>query len=128
VLSGGGLANHYRILAAIDGEKVPPLTASEIDAAARKGDARAKETIALFTGWLGAVAGDLALTLGAHGGVYLAGGILPRWGALFDTKLFRQRFEDKGRMKVFLAPIPVFVILAEDLALRGLAALMRNED
>jgi glucokinase len=126
VLSGGGLENLYRILAAIDGEKAPPLTASEIDAAARHGEPRAKETVTLFTGWLGAVAGDLALTLGAHGGVYLAGGILPRWGALFDAKLFRARFEDKGRMKDFLAPIPVFLILADDLALRGLAALMRD--
>jgi glucokinase len=126
VLSGGGLENLYRILAVFDGEKAPPLTASEIDAAAREGDARAKETIALFTGWFGAVAGDLALTLGAHGGVYLAGGILPRLGALFDTRLFRRRFEDKGRMKAFLTPIPVFLILADDLALRGLAALMRD--
>lgn len=127
ILSGGGLAALYQILAMLAGEKAQPLTASEIDAAARKGDARARETIALFTGWLGAVAGDLALTLGALGGVYLAGGILPRWGALFDAKLFRHQFEDKGRMKVFLAPIPVYLIHAGDLALRGLAALMREK-
>jgi glucokinase len=126
VLCGEGLENLYWILAALDGEKdVRSLTAAEIAEAAREGrDARARETIALFTGWLGAVAGNLALTLGAHGGVYLAGGILPRWGALFDAKVFRARFEDKGRMKVFLAPMPVYLVTAPDLALRGLAALM----
>ncbi len=93
VLSGEGLEHLYRVLAALDGAKdVRLLTPAEIDDAARRGqDPRAKETIALFTGWLGAVAGNVALTLGAHGGVYLAGGILPRWGALFDKKLFRAR-------------------------------------
>jgi glucokinase len=125
VLCGEGLENLYRILAALDGAKDGrTLTAAEIAEAARKGqDPRAKETIMLFTGWLGAVAGNVALTLGAHGGVYLAGGILPRWGALFDAKLFRARFESKGRMKEFVAPMPVFLVNAPDLALRGLAAL-----
>lgn len=125
VLCGEGLENLYRILAALDGAKDTRfLTAAEIADAAREGrDAGAKETIALFTGWLGAVAGNVALTLGAHGGVYLAGGILPRWGALFDRQLFRARFEDKGRMKVYVAPMPVFLVSAPDLALRGLAAL-----
>lgn len=125
VLCGEGLENLYRILAALDGAKDGRfLTAAEIAEAARKGqDARAKEAIMLFTGWLGAVSGNVALTLGAHGSVYLAGGILPRWGALFDTKLFRARFESKGRMKAFVAPMPVFLVNAPDLALRGLAAL-----
>jgi glucokinase len=129
VLCGEGLEHLYRILAVLDGVKdARALTAAEIAEAARKGqDARAKETIALFTGWLGAVAGNVALTLGAHGGVYLAGGILPRWGTLFDTKLFRARFESKGRMKVFVAPMPVFLVNAPDLALRGLAALISKE-
>jgi glucokinase len=123
VLSGDGLAKLYGTLAAIDGVPVKNLTAAEITAAAGQGDARAKETLQLFSGWLGAVAGNLALTLGAQGGVYLCGGILPRLGPLFDRKLFRARFEAKGRMRVFLEPIPVYLIRAEDLALRGLAAL-----
>ena len=125
VLCGEGLENLYRIMAALDGANDGRfLTAAEIAEAARQGqDARAKETITLVTGWLGAVAGNVALTLGAHGGVYLAGGILPRWGALFDAKLFRARFENKGRMKAFVAPMPVFLVNAPDLALRGLAVL-----
>ncbi len=126
VLSGTGLENLYRILAVLDGdEPARKLTASEIDAAARAGEARAKETVALFTGWLGGIAGNVALILGARGGVYLGGGILPRWGTLFDAKLFRSRFENKERMKEYLAPIPVFLVMADDLALRGLAALAR---
>lgn len=123
VLCGEGLENLYRILAVLDGAKEIRLSPAEIDQAARGTDERAKETIALFTGWLGAVAGNVALMLGAHGGVYLAGGILPRWGALFDAKLFRARFEDKGRMRVFLAPMPVYLVKAADLGLRGLAHL-----
>jgi len=124
VLCGEGLENLYRILASLDGAKEARLSAAEIaDAARGSKDARAKEAITLFTGWLGSVTGNLALTLGAHGGVYLAGGILPRWGTLFDTKLFRARFEAKGRMKAFLAPVPVYLVKAANLALRGLAAL-----
>ncbi|MGQ0742075.1 MAG: glucokinase [Alphaproteobacteria bacterium] len=127
VLCGDGLESLYRILGELDGVNDSRiLSAAEIAEAARAGsNSRAEEAIALFTGWLGAVAGNLALTLGAHGGVYLAGGILPRWGALFDAKLFRTRFEDKGRMKAFVAPIPCYLVTATDLALRGLASLMK---
>jgi glucokinase len=129
VLSGDGLENLYRILDALDGGgQARGLSAPDIAEAARDGrDERAKEAVRLFTGWLGAVAGNLALTLGAHGGVYLAGGILPRWRGLFDEALFRARFEDKGRMKVFVAPIPCYLVTATDLGLRGLAALMRSK-
>jgi len=81
--------------------------------------------VSLFTGWLGSVAGDLALALGARGGVYIAGGIVAQWGAAFDDKFFRHRFEAKGRMKAFLAPIPCYVITAKDLAFRGLAEMVR---
>ena len=83
------------------------------------------EAVSLFTGWLGSVAGNLALTLGARGGVYIAGGIVTQWGDQFDAALFRRRFEAKGRMKSFLAPIPCYVVTAKDLAFRGLAAMVR---
>jgi len=127
VLSGGGLETLYLALAALDGAAhTRRLTAPDIAKAAREGrDRLAVETLALFTGWLGAVAGDVALTLGARGGVYVAGGIVPKWGALFDAGLFRRRFEAKGRLRGFLAPIPAYLVTAEDLAFRGLAALAR---
>jgi len=73
----------------------------------------------LFCGWLGNVAGNLALTLGARGGVYIGGGIVPRFGGYFAASPFRQRFEAKGRYAPFLATLPVFVITAKYPALIG---------
>jgi glucokinase len=128
VLSGPGLETLYLALAALDGVKLNarPVAADIASAARAKRDPVAVETIALFTGWLGSVAGNLALTLGAHGGVYIAGGIVPHWGDLFDARLFRHRFEAKGRMKAFLAPIPTYILTARDLAFRGLAEIVRG--
>ena len=75
----------------------------------------------LFGAFLGSVAGNLALTLGARGGVYLGGGIVPRLGAAFDALPFRERFEDKGRFRGYLQGIPTFVITAPAPALFGVA-------
>lgn len=125
VLCGPGLETLYAALGALDGapETGRP-TAADIARMARDGTSSvASETVRIFTGLLGSVAGDLALTLGARGGVYLAGGILPRWDDLFDRGLFRHRFEAKGRFRRYLAPIPVRLITASDPALLGLAAL-----
>lgn len=137
ILSGPGIAALYQILARLDGaagtvplNAVPlnaaPLNASEITRrAADDKDARAVETLDLFSGWLGAVAGDLALTLGAAGGIYLAGGIAGRLGPLFNRTLFRQRFEAKGRFESYMAAIPCYLITRDNPALIGLAALLR---
>ena len=128
VLSGPGLETLYAALSALDGQvRDAKPTAVDIVGAARRGsDPHAREAVQLFSGWLGAVAGDLALTFGATGGVYLAGGILPQWGDLFDAELFRRRFELKGRFTTYLDPIPTYLITAKDVALRGLAALVRS--
>jgi glucokinase len=75
----------------------------------------------LFCSFLGTVAGNLALTLGARGGVYIGGGIVPRLGAWFDRSAFRRRFEDKGRFKSYLAEIPTYVVQAAHPALLGAA-------
>ena len=76
-------------------------------------------------GWNdGTAASNLALTLGAQGGVFIAGGIIPRLGETFTTSAFRERFEDKGRFKNYLKAIPTFVITHETPALIGLAALL----
>lgn len=128
VVSGPGLEALYLALAALDGvgRNTKP-AAQEIAAAARaKKDPLAVEAVAMFTGWLGSVAGNFALTVGARGGVYIAGGIVGAWGDLFDAALFRRRFEAKGRMKSFLSPIPCYVVTAKDLAFRGLATLARQ--
>lgn len=126
VLSGPGLENLYLAIAALDGVglQAKPM-AHDIAKGAHAGtDHIAMETVSIFTAWLGSVAGNLALTLGARGGVYIAGGIIKQWGSHFDAKLFRHRFEAKGRMRHFLEPIPCFIVTGENMAFRGLAELI----
>jgi glucokinase len=124
-LSGPGLEAVYAALATLAGKDGPAPAADAIAAGAARGDdPLAVEAVRLFCGWLGTVAGDLALTLGARGGVYLAGGILPKWGALFDAALFRRRFEAKGRFDDYLRAIPTYLMVADEPAFRGLARLL----
>jgi glucokinase len=78
----------------------------------------------MFCAMLGTVAGNLALTLGARGGVYIAGGIVPKLGEAFAQSQFRARFEDKGRLRPHLAAIPTFVVIRPDAALLGAAQLL----
>lgn len=126
VLSGPGLEMLYASLAAIDGVKAAaPLSAADIIRAARdEANETAQEAIRLFSGWLGAVAGDLALTLGARGGIYIAGGMVPRLGGLFDIGAFRNRFEAKGPYTSYMTAIPAWLITHEYPGLVGLASLL----
>ncbi len=112
---GQGLADIHRALQALDRPEAQPVprTAAEIvQGALEQGDAACRETLDLFCAFLGTAAGDLALTLGARGGVYIGGGIVPRLGEAFDRSPFRSRFEAKGRFGNYLAAIPVQVITA----------------
>ena len=124
VLSGPGLVDLYLALRQL--QKQAPVDvagAAEITAwALQDKDPLAYQSIEMFAGFLGSVAGDLALTLGARGGVYLGGGIVPRWLGWFETSTFRERFEAKGRFARYLKDIPVWVIhAAESPALLGAA-------
>ena len=120
VLCGDGLELLYRTLAELDGVTVDALDAGEITSRALRGDdARCRETVQMFCGWLGNVAGNLALTIGARGGVYIGGGIVPRLGEYFAVSPFRSNFEAKGRFRGFLTAIPVYVITAKYPALVG---------
>ncbi len=126
-LSGAGLAALWRALAELDGESGEPdpdLDPAEVSHRASAREPRATEAVALFSGWLGAFCGDLALTLGARGGVYLAGGVLEGLGPTFDSALFTERFLAKGRFRAWLADIPVRRILDPHAAFRGLARLL----
>lgn len=125
VLSGPGLRTLYEVLAKLAGTPSTPAPEPEaiVRLAAARQSAIAVETVTHFTRWLGAVAGNLALTLGARGGVYVAGGIVNNWESDFDAALFRDGFEAKGRFRDYLAPIPTWVITNPYVAFRGLATL-----
>ena len=122
VLSGSGLVNLYQALCRRHNRPAPKLTPAEITDES-SGDPLCHEAVALFSALLGTFAGNLALTLGAEGGVHIAGSIVPRLGPRFARSEFRRRFEAKGRMQPYLARIPSFVITHPDPALIGLARL-----
>ena len=125
-LSGPGIEALYRAVASIDGVSCRgDRTAAEIahDAFTRS-DPVAVEAVATFTGFLGSVAGDLALTLGARSGVYLAGGIVPGWGGRFDAARFLDRFRAKGRFRGYLDAVPVRVVTHPYPALAGAGHLL----
>lgn len=135
VLSGMGLEAVYAALVMLSrrgggspsGERSAPEMLSAKDIAARgvSGECPvAAEAVDLFCAFLGTVAGNLALTLGSLGGVYVGGGIVPKLGAHFHQSRFRDRFEDKGRYRDYLGPIPVYVIHDGQAALRGAAAAL----
>jgi glucokinase len=119
LLSGSGLGRLHAILS---DRAEPPLPASEVTARALAGtDPAARKALDLFVAWLGRFAGDLALVYGAQGGVYLGGGIAPRIAGILASGRFRAAFQDKGRLRPYLAPIPTYVIIAPDAGLRGAA-------
>jgi glucokinase len=121
VLSGAGLVNLYEVVSALDEVPAAALTPPDVIGRALAGsDPACATALDLFCGFLGSVAGNLALTLGARGGVYVGGGIVPRLGAAFDRSRFRERFEAKGRFGGYLAAIPTWVIAPQTPpALRG---------
>ena len=125
-LSGPGIEAIWRAIASIEGARYgQDKTAAEIARDAFTGDdSIAEETIAMFTGFLGSVAGDLALTLGARGGVYIAGGIVPGWGERFDARRFLEQFHAKGRFRPYLRAVPAYVVTHPYPGLVGLKQLL----
>ncbi len=127
LVSGPGLELIHRALLAIDGHSAAELSAAQIVENARKhGDALCQETLALFCSMLATVAADLALTLGALGGIYIGGGVVPHLGDYFARSPFRARFENKGRMSVLTRAIPTYVITAEYPAFTGGSAILAD--
>jgi glucokinase len=127
VLCGGGLTNLYEFLAEHSGQALRRPEPAEITTLAlAQQDPLARETLELFCAILGSVAGDLALTLGARGGVYIGGGIAPRILEVISNSRFVERFLAKGRLAKLLEPIPVYVILDPVAALRGAAEALQE--
>jgi glucokinase len=125
VVSGGGLVNLYRAIQHRDGQALPSLTPDLIVSKALDGSCKVcDEALDTFFCMLGCVAGNLALTLGAKGGIVLAGGILPRVRQALEASQFRERFEAKGRFNDWLGSIPTRLCLHPDPAVIGLAHLI----
>jgi glucokinase len=126
-LSGGGLQNLYEAIAAVDGVGVPPRDAAAICGAAREASCAVSEAaLAMFCAMLGTVAGNLALTFRARGGVFIAGGIVPRFADTLARSQFRARFEAKGRYRAYLEAIPTGIIMRPDSAFIGLQAFTES--
>lgn len=123
VVSGKGILNLYNALCALDGLTQPEKTPAEITQAALKKEcAVCEEALDLFCHFLGVAAGNLALSLGAAGGIYIAGGIVPQLGDYFKNSRFRESFLAKGRFKDYLDRIPTFVVTHPYPGLEGLKA------
>jgi glucokinase len=126
VLSGPGLAELYQAITQSRGLSPAELEPNDVLVLGLSGeDDVAVEALDRFIAWLGRFAGDAALLLGARGGVYLGGGIAPKLVAKLSSGAFRKAFEAKGRMAAYLAPIPLYVILAEFATLKGAAVSLR---
>jgi glucokinase len=139
LVSGPGLQVLWETLRALDGQPhvtAPPpeeITRSALSVGSdptpapwgqTPGPDPSLEALSVFCALLGTVAANLAVTLGARGGVYLGGGIVPALGPWFDSSPFRARFERKGRFSGYVAAIPTLVITAPSPALRGAVAAL----
>jgi glucokinase len=119
VLSGGGLLLLYRALCLLH-DQAPRLAApAEVTAAALAGDTLAAATLEQFCVWLGRVAGNNVLTLGARAGVYIVGGVVPRFADFFAASGFARGFASKGCMSAYLADVPVWLVTTEYPGLEG---------
>jgi glucokinase len=124
ILSGPGIENLYRAIATLDGVAAPPRNATEITVAAMNGKCSTSHAaLDTFCAMLGSFAGNVALTYGARGGVYIAGGIAPRILNFLATSDFRRRFEEKGRLRAYLESIPSQVIVHPAATFLGLTSL-----
>jgi glucokinase len=127
LLSGKGLLNIYSALCSIEDVRMDFDTPADIVAAAlNNADTKALQTLNMFCEGIGAASGNLALTFGAKGGIYIAGGVIPRFQEFFISSAFRSKFEDKGRFVSYLKPIPVYLVIRENLGLLGAAIKLRN--
>lgn len=127
MISGFGLPAFYRAVAMVQGVSVEDLEPSEITERGRLGTCPVcREVVDMFCAMLGTVAGNLALTLGARGGVYIGGGIVPKLGEYFLNSAFRERFEAKGRFVEYMQAIPTRIILAKYPALLGAAKALEQ--
>ncbi|MDP3174362.1 MAG: glucokinase [Phenylobacterium sp.] len=121
LLSGQGLFDLHVAMRDMEGVNSEATDEKKVFEMAQAGDRLALATLERFCAIMGSVAGDLALTYGARGGVYISGGIAPRMPEQLAAGAFRARFEDKGRLSDYVSAIPTSLILHPYPALVGAA-------
>ena len=127
LLSGKGIFNIYRSLCTINNIEKAYKTPAEVAAAAQQGsDELALQSLNMFCSGMGSAAGNLALTYGAKGGIYIAGGVVPKFIDFFINSDFRHKFEEKGRFVSYLKPIPIFIVVRDNLGLLGAAKKLKH--
>lgn len=119
-LSGIGTVDVYKALCHLEGVAAVFTTAKQISGAAISGDCTlCAEVMQLFCKWLGVIAGNLAVTLGSTGGIYIAGGIVPQLGDYFLDSKFKYWLQNKGRFSEFVKDMPVWLVNGGEPALYG---------
>jgi glucokinase len=126
LLSGNGLVNIYRALCSYHKQTAIYSKADDISKAAFEKDDMAHKTLQTFFEILGNVAGDCALTLGATGGVYIGGGIAPKFPEALLNSNFRERFENKLNYRSYLRKIPTAIVMHKHAGLLGAAAYLKT--
>ncbi|GAA4495343.1 glucokinase [Pseudaeromonas paramecii] len=127
LLSGPGLVNLYRALVKADGREPEDLQPKDVTERALADECTdCRRALSLFCVLMGRFGGNLALNMGTFGGVYIAGGIVPRFLDFFKSSGFRVAFEDKGRFQSYLKDIPVYLITHAHPGLLGAGAYLRQ--
>ena len=121
----------WKISTAPSSRSTPPMprprNAAEITKAVLDGDCpAARVALDLFCAMLGTFAGNVALMYGAKGGVYIAGGIAPRLTDFIARSQFRERFEQKGRLRSYVEAIPSSIILHPAATFLGLRSIAKR--
>ncbi|MEM6161763.1 glucokinase [Erwinia sp. P6884] len=127
VLSGAGLVNLYRAIVKSDNRVPENLKPKDVSQRALDDSCTdCRRALALFCVMMGRFGGNLALTMATFGGVYIAGGIVPRFLEFFKASGFRAAFEDKGRFRDYVQNIPVYLITHDKPGLLGAGAHLRQ--
>ena len=120
--------NLYQSFCTLSGQQAEFTEPKEVSKAALDGSCViARRSLEVFCQVMGGFAGNLALNLDCTGGVYIAGGIVPRFIDFFQASEFRSFFEEKGRFKNYLAAIPTFLITHDNPGLLGASVYLRQE-
>ena len=129
VISGPGLLAIYDFLCSHhDADQPDPRNAADpaaalTELAAAQPHSQARRAVDLFCAAYGAFAGDLAMTLLARGGVYIAGGIAARILPLLQASPFVATFNAKAEYAALAARMPLHVVTDTELGLKGAALL-----